>query len=127
MPEPGAATAVFLEDLASRGEIPLLHNMSGTIRIDLIDGGRTTHWYLTVEKGTVAVSHRNTRADAVIHGSVELFDKLATGRANATASMLRGTLTVEGNLGLMSGLERVLPGPPGSRATYLERQKEAAR
>ena len=127
MPEPGAATAVFLEDLASRGEIPLLHNMSGTIRVDLIGGGRTTHWYLTIDRGTVAVSHRNAKADAVIHGSVELFDKLATGRENATASMLRGTLRVEGNIGLMSGLERVLPGPPGSRATYLERQKETAR
>jgi predicted lipid carrier protein YhbT len=127
MPEPGAATAIFLEDLASRGEIPLLHNMSGTIRVDLIDGGRTIHWYLTVDGATVAVSHRNAKADAVIHASVRLFDKLATGRANATASMLRGTLRVEGNIGLVSGLERVLPGPPGSRATYLERQKEAAR
>jgi SCP-2 sterol transfer family len=127
MSEPGAATAAFLEDLSSRGEIPLLHNMSGSIRIELIRREQNTHWYLAIDRGSVNVSHRNAKADAMIHGSAELFDKLATGRANATASMLRGTLEVEGNLGLISCLERVLPGPPRSRATYLERQKKAAR
>jgi hypothetical protein len=127
MPEPGAATAAFFDDLGSRGQIPLLHNMSGTIRADLEDGEQTTHWYLGIDKGTVKVSHGNTKADAVLHGSTELFDKLATGRANATSSMLRGVLQVEGDLGLLSALERVLPGPPRSRATYLERQKAAAR
>jgi SCP-2 sterol transfer family len=127
VPEPGAATTAFFEDLASRGEIPLLHGISGTIRTELEDRGRTVHWYLAIDKGTPKVSHRNIKADAVIRASVELFDRLATGRANATAAMLRGTLEVEGNVGLLSALERVLPGPPRSRATYLERRKEAAR
>jgi hypothetical protein len=127
VPEPGATTAAFFSDLASRGRVPLLRDMCGTIRADLEDGENTTHWYLAIDKGAVKVSHRNAKADAVLHASTELFDRLATGRANATASMLRGVLRVDGNLGLLSALERVLPGPPRSLATYLERQKQAAR
>jgi predicted lipid carrier protein YhbT len=127
VPEPGAAAAAFFEDLTSRDQIPLLHNTCGTFRADLDAAGGTTHWYVTIDKGKVKVSHRSARADAVVRGSVELFDKMATGKANATAAMLRGVLSVEGDLELVSALARLLPGPPRSQATYLERQKEAVR
>jgi hypothetical protein len=49
------------------------------------------------------------------------------GTVNATAAMLRGVLDVEGNRGLVAGLARVMPGPPKSLVSYLERQKEAVR
>jgi len=127
MPQPGATTAAFFEDLASRGEVPLLHNTRGTLRVDLEDAGGTTHWYVDIDKEKVKVSHRNTRADTVVRGSSELFDKMATGRANAMAAMLRGVVTVEGDLGLVAAVARLLPGPPRSQASFLERQKAAAR
>ncbi len=127
MSNPGAASAAFFEELASRDWVPLLHNTCGTIRADLEGTPGTTHWYVDIDRGKVKVSHRNVRADAVVRGTAELFDKMATGRTNATAAMLRGALRVEGDLELVSALSRLLPGPPRSQVTYRERQKEAAR
>ncbi len=127
MPKLGAASAAFFEELASRGRIPLLHSTTGTLRVDLEDDRETITWYVVIDKGAVKVTHRNARADAVVRASTQLFDKMATGRANATAAMLRGALSIEGDLGLVAALDRLLPGPSRSRATYLERQKEAAR
>lgn len=126
MPEPGAATAAFFEDLSSRGHIPLLHNTSGTIRIDLDEGGGTTHWYIRIDNCSVKVSHRSSRADAVLRTTAELFDKMATGKANSMAALLRDVLKVEGDMGLVAAFARLFPGPPRSQATFLERQKEAA-
>lgn len=117
-------TATFFEELASRGHVPLLHHESGTIRVDLQDGSHVEHWYITLDRGTVAVSHRNARADAVMRTERKLFDGMAKGTVNTIAALLRGVLDVEGDLGLLSSLARLFPGPPRSRVTFLERQKE---
>ena len=119
-------TAAFLEDLGAQEAVPLLGHTAGTIRIDLDDGGETTHWHVQIDRGRVKVSHRAGKADAVVRCSKKLFDGMVRGTVNANAAMLRGVLGVEGNLGLVSGLARLMPGPPKSSASYLERQKEAA-
>jgi len=119
-------TASFLEDLAVQPTLPLLAHTSGSIRIDLDDGGETSHWYLQVDRGSVKVTHRSGKADAVVRCQKKLFDQMCRGGANATAAMLRGVLEVEGDLGLVSSLARLMPGPPKSVASYLERQKEIA-
>jgi SCP-2 sterol transfer family len=120
-------TAAFLEDLASLDAVPVLGYTSGSIRIDLDDGGETTHWYVLIDRGAVKVSHRAGKADAVVQCQKKLFDGMARGTVNASAAMLRGVLAVQGDLGLVSSLSRVMPGPPKSLTSYLERQKEAAR
>jgi len=120
-------TVEFFDDLASQGRVPLLHSTSGTIRIDLDDGGDTTHWYIAIDKGDLKVTHRTAKADAVIRTEKRLFDGIVKGQVNVTAALLRGVLAAEGDLGLVATFARLLPGPARSRVSFLERQKEMAR
>ncbi|MGP8063344.1 MAG: SCP2 sterol-binding domain-containing protein [Acidimicrobiales bacterium] len=120
------AAATFFENLVSKGHEPLLHHASGTVRFDLRDGEAVEHWYLTMVKGAVSVSHRNAKADAAIRMDRKLFEGMTRGTVNLTASLLRGLLEVEGDLGLLSAFDRLLPGPRRSRASFLERQEELA-
>jgi len=119
-------TAEFFDGLVSMGHVPILHRTKGTIRIDLEDGTRTVHWHLIIDNGDVSVSHRHDRADSVMHTTKDLFDGMATGRVNAMAALLRGMLVLQGDLGLIAALSRLLPGPPRSKVTFLERQKARA-
>ena len=105
-------TGEFFRELATRGYNPLLGRASGTIRFDLAHGDRVEHWYVTVKKGDVTVSHKNVKADAVLSGEKELFDRLATGRENAMAALLRGEIAPQGDITLMLSFGRVFPGPP---------------
>lgn len=120
------ATEAFFEGLAERGHEPLLRSASGTLRVDLDDGGGVEHWYVTIKKGDVIVSHRNVKADAVVHTDKALFHGMVTGEVNATAAALRGVLFPEGDMGHM-GLfilfQRLFPGPPGSRGPGDARRK----
>ena len=42
----------------------------------------------------------------------ELFDRLASGTANAMAAALRGVVDAEGDLQLIVQFQRLFPGPP---------------
>lgn len=108
-------TAEFFESLSKAGQEPLLRTDSGTLRFDLSEGKTIDHWYVAVKKGDVKVSHKNVKADAVLHGDKKLFDELATGKANAMASFLRGRLSGEGDVGLLMSFQRLFPGPPGAK------------
>jgi putative sterol carrier protein len=101
--------ADFMADLAARGEDPSLANATGTVRFDVVDGKHTERWFVTVTKGALDVSRRNARADAVVRGPRPLFEQLVQGKANATAAFLRGTLTLEGNIGLLVLVQRLFP------------------
>jgi putative sterol carrier protein len=107
-------TEAFFDDLARREREPLLQRASGTLRIDLADGKTTHHWYVTMKKGAIVVSHKEGAADSVVRAEKSLFDDLAKGRANAMAAMLRGRLQAEGDLGLMMSFQRLFPSPPRS-------------
>ena len=109
-------TRTFFDDLAARGHEPLLQNASGTLRFDLVEGRRVEHWYVTIDKGDVTVSHQDVAADSVLRTERSLFDQIASGRANAMAAMLRGVLVPEGSLSLLVLFQRLFPGPPASRA-----------
>ncbi len=124
-PQPDAASK-FFEDLASKGHEPLLHHTSGTVRLDLRNEGGDEHWYLTMIKGDVMISHRKAKADATIRMDKKLFEGMTKGSVNLTSSLLRGLLEVEGDLGLLSAFDRLLPGPRRSQASFLERQAELA-
>ena len=107
-------TTQFFEELAQRDHEPLLENTSGTLRFDITNGKKTDHWFVTIEKGDVTVSHRGGEADASLVASKALFDTLASGKASPVAAVLRGTLAVEGNMRLVVLLRRLLP--PSSQA-----------
>jgi putative sterol carrier protein len=109
-------SATFFEDLARSGRVPLLQRVKGTMRFDLDDDGSTEHWYVSIEKGDVKVSRKKTAADAVVNTDRSLLDDMVQGRVNAMAAMLRGLISVEGNLGLLMVFQRLFPGPPKAKA-----------
>ena len=107
-------TASFFEGLAKREHAPILAGTSGTLRFELRKGRRAQYWHVTIDKGDVTVSSANKEADAVLRCDKALFDELATGRANAIASLLRGLVELEGDLGLVMSFQRLFPAPPKS-------------
>jgi putative sterol carrier protein len=104
-------SARFLEALGSGGYEPLLGDASGTVRIDLVDRGRTQRWFLTLEEGIVSVSRRNASADCVVRADRKVFDALVRGETNAMAAYLRGDLEAEGDPELLVVLQRVFRAP----------------
>jgi len=113
VPPPSAdATTAFFRELVASGHQPLLGNTSGTLRFDLSDADRVEHWYVAVHNGDVTVSHKRGKADAVMTGDKELFERIATGRENAMAAVLRGAVSPQGDVSLMLRFARIFPGPP---------------
>jgi putative sterol carrier protein len=108
------ATVTFFEDLDRRGYEPLLATTSGTVRFDLCEGPRTTHWLLTIDHGRLRASQEDREADVVVAGSTGLFEELVAGREHGLAAFLRGDMTMTGDARLVVRLERLLPGPPDS-------------
>ena len=104
-------TTEFFERLAARGHEPLLEKVRGTIRVDLDVGKRKERWLVAVNKGDVRVSHGNGKADSTLRTSKEMFDRIASGEANAMAAMLRGEVTIDGNFELIVLFQRLFPGP----------------
>ena len=113
-------TEAFFTELGRRGHEPLLEKASGTLRIDLAHGKQTDRWLVAVEKGDVAVSRRNVRADCVMRVEKALFDRIVAGEANAMAALLRGAIGVQGGEGSTGPLtwftafQRLFPAPPDS-------------
>ncbi len=108
-------TTAFFQDLGRRGHEPLLEQATGTIRFDLVDGARTERWLVTLERGDVSVSRRNTRADCVVRARKALLDAIVSGDVNGFAAYLRGELTVEGQAQLLVLIQRVFPAAAARR------------
>ena len=109
------ATSAFFVDLAERGHEPLLAASTGTLRFVLVSGRRVEHWFVSLKKGDVTVSQKDTRANAIVRLDRALFDRMVTGKANAMAATLRGVIEPEGDLGLVISFQRLFPGPPASQ------------
>jgi hypothetical protein len=108
-------TAEFFRALGARGNDPALEGATGTLRFDLAGSrGSTARWLVTMNRGDVAISRKNAKADCVVRSEEALFDRIVSGRANMLASMLRGALDAEGDLALLVLFQRVLPSPVGS-------------
>ena len=103
----------FLDELGGSPQ-PLLSHVTGTIRLDVDNGGGTRHWLLDIRQGTVDVSKAgaSTEADATMHMHRSVFERLITGEANAVASTLRGQLSMDGDITLLVAFQRIMPGPP---------------
>lgn len=111
----GDATVRFFESLDRRRYEPLLAKTSGTVRFDLREGAHTTHWLLAIDRGQLRVTQEGRDADAVVSTSPQMFEELAAGRADGVAALLRGDMTVIGDVRLIVQVERLFPGPPDSR------------
>jgi putative sterol carrier protein len=106
------ATTEFFQRLESRGHEPRLEKATGTVRFDLTNGKRTHRWLVTIDKGDIAVSHKNLKADCIVRADKKVFEGIAAGTINPFAAALRGELGIEGNTELLVLLQRLLPGPP---------------
>jgi predicted lipid carrier protein YhbT len=109
-------TAEFFDALAKRGHEQLLQHATGTMRFDLRDRKTIERWLVAVTKGDIVVSRRNARADVVVSADKALFDRIASGKANALTAMLREEISVEGEVRLVVAFQRLLPAPARSRS-----------
>ncbi len=105
-------TEGFFHELGRRGREPLLANVRGRARFDVVDDSRTDRWLVAIDMGDITVSHKSGAADCTIRGNKALFDDLVSGRTNATAAVLRGALVFSGDLELLLAIQRIFPGPP---------------
>jgi putative sterol carrier protein len=106
----------FFDGLTQRGHEPLLNSVSGTLRFDLTDGPEASRWYVQVKKGDVRVSHDDLPADVVVGLDRDLFLGMVEGKVNAMAAVLRGEVSLDGDLGLVISFQRLFPGPPRTGA-----------
>ncbi|MET0561572.1 MAG: SCP2 sterol-binding domain-containing protein [Gaiellaceae bacterium] len=115
---PTDSTEQFFAELVSRGHEPLLRKASGSMRFDIVDGRRTRRWLVEVEGGDMTVA-RSSGGDAscVVRADKAVFDKVASGRMNAVAAVLRGDLQVDGDWRLLVRMQRLFPGSRRKRVT----------
>jgi putative sterol carrier protein len=106
--EPGGELFV---GLGEAGHVPLLKQASGTMLFELLGDQRMERWRVIVERGQVSVARGNGPADCVLRADRKLFARMAAGRVNAFAAVLRGEVTVEGDPRLLVLFQRLLPGP----------------
>lgn len=108
-------TTEFLDGLVRKGHNPLIEHVKGTLRLELADGKQVERWLLTVSNGDITVSRKASGADSTLRTDKALFDRIAVGKVNATAAVLRGAVTIEGDWALMVMLQRLFPSPPAKR------------
>jgi ubiquinone biosynthesis protein UbiJ len=110
-------TSDFFERLAAAGREPRLGRTTGSIRFDLEDGARAEHWRVDVRRGAVTVARAAGAADCVVRMDAGLFDQLASGQANAMASILRGRIAADGDPALLIRFQRLFPAPTERKMT----------
>ena len=114
-------TAEFFEQVHRRGHEPLLARTSGRIRFEVASDGHAQHWLVTVRRGALSVSQANEAADCVVRADRECFDDVVTGRQNAFSAVLRGTLVLEGDMGLLAQFQHLFPAGPRRAPAASER------
>ncbi len=109
------AIEAFFTDISTRGQIPVLGSMRGSIRFDLVgDKGEVECWYVEMTKGEVVVTHKKGKADATVRCGKGLMEEIANGKKNAMAAVLRGAIVPDGDLAVIIGFQRLFPGRAGS-------------
>lgn len=112
---PSDPTARLFERISRIGRVDALAEVEGRLRFDLAVADRVEQWTIVVQYGQIAVTRDGGEADCVVELDKEVLDEMATGHANAMAALLRGDITVRGEVRLLVLLERLLPGPAGAR------------
>ena len=109
-------TTRFFEELAERGHQPLLRKATGSTRFEIVDGRRVRRWLVRVDKGNIAVEPGGGEAECVIPAQRTVFERVASGRANAVAAVLRGDIVVEGDWRLLVAMQRLFVRPHRRKA-----------
>jgi putative sterol carrier protein len=115
------ATTSFFEGLSRRRHEPLLARVSGTARFDVTDDGDIEHWLVSIAKGDIEVTQAAEPADCVIRADRDQLNELVTGRINAMAELLRGSLILDGDPELLVLLQRLFAGRAGQQLQEAER------
>jgi putative sterol carrier protein len=119
-------TEEFFDQLGRRGHERLTAKTTGTIRFDLEHEHGVDRWLVTIANGEVEVSREEREADTVIRTDTAFFDRMARGEAKPLSAWLRNDITSEGEFRFIVLLERLFPGPGGSRhPRALRRLREA--
>ena len=105
------AAGELFERLGAVEQLPLLRRGRGTMLFELTGGTRTERWRVTVDKGKVAVARGNGTADCTLRADRKLFGRIASGKVNAFAAVLRGAVTIEGDPRLLVLFQRLFSGP----------------
>jgi putative sterol carrier protein len=108
-------TAAFFEELASRSDEPLLRKATGVTQFEIVDGRKVRRWVVGVDKGRISVGAGAGPTTCVVRAEKTVFDKIASGRLNAVAAVLRGDLAVDGDWRVLVRLQRLFPSPPRRR------------
>ncbi len=108
--------SAFFDELARRGYEPLLANAVGTARFEITDGDRVERRLVTIDRGTITVSRKNTRADTTIRADRETYERAAAGRLNVMAAVMRGEVVITGDPRFLVRLQRLVPRPSGGGA-----------
>jgi hypothetical protein len=111
----------FFDQLGRRGYEPSLAKVAGTVRVEVVQGLCTEHWYVRMDDGNVRVSRENIAADAVLRIDRDLFDRVFGGGLCLIPPMLRGESDAEGDASLIIALERLRPGRPTRQPRELVR------
>ncbi|TYB35379.1 SCP2 sterol-binding domain-containing protein [Micromonospora sp. AP08] len=109
------SAAEYLDREVAGRHPDLSETTAGTLRMDVRDGARTEHWYLTIDHQEIRVDRLADDADLVVRADREVFDRIVAGRLHPVAGLLRNDLTAQGDLRLLLSLRRLFPGPPDAR------------
>jgi predicted lipid carrier protein YhbT len=100
-----ASVQAFFDDLASRPNEPLLHQVTGTLEWNVEGAGR---WWVSIKRGAVRVSQSPHQADCIASCNAETFLAIVSGEKNLVAAAFRGAIVVSGDLGLGLSFQRLL-------------------
>ena len=119
------STAEFFDELGSRGHEPLLEKVSGTVRFDLAHGKETERWFVTVAKGDSPSRTGTSGRTASSRWTGRSSTASRVARRTRRRRLLRGAMTVEGDVRLLVRSSGFFPGPPGSREAHARGLREA--
>ncbi len=105
----GAPTEHFFAELTDRRFEPALRPFSGTVLFELRQDSGVDRYFLTIDKGQLAVSRDGMDPDCTLRADTATFDALATGALNPVQALLRGLIEIDGQGILMAALRRVFP------------------
>ena len=116
----------FFDQVGKQGHVRLLEHASGTILIELKDGGPAERWYVTIRRGDVSVSRKGVAPDCTMRTDGATFDAIIAGKMNTMPALLRGLAEVEGKVNLLVALQALYQPSAGhageAPAGYARRQ-----
>jgi putative sterol carrier protein len=116
--------AEFFAELGRRGHEPLLEKAKGSARFEIADGRRVERWLVTIDKGDLGVSRRNTAADCILRIDRSTFERAVAGKLNMMAAVLRGAVTVGGDPRLLVLVRRLFVKPSRQRRSRAAGKKQ---